>query len=232
MHAVFSVCKFANISSDGCALFSNNNIHIRKSVCTHFYIYVHVCMCLCVCVYICVYVCMYACMYVCMYVCMCVCVYLCMCVCNVLRCKCNNACVHAPAICDAPYRTAAQSSSPTFLPARATPMKFCCASKHGWKRRKRAQWGFRPDKWLQDRHGDRKASKLMDRKKALGLILSCNKVGGVFQVLGPALLRDSWLGMYVCVCLRMYVCMHACMYVCMCVCKSTMYVCMYAYIYI
>ena len=97
------------------------------------------------------------------------------------------------------------------------------------KEKSSVKWGFRPDKWLQDRHGDRKASKLMDRKKALGLILSCNKVGGVFQVLGPALLRDSWLGMYVCVCLRMYVCMHACMYVCAYASQLCMFVCMHIY---
>ena len=98
------------------------------------------------------------------------------------------------------------------------------------KEKSSVKWGFRPDKWLQDRHGDRKASKLMDRKKALGLILSCNKVGGVFQVLGPALLRDSWLGMYVCVCV--YVCTYVCMHVCMYVRMQVNYVCLYVCIYI
>ena len=37
----------------------------------------------------------------------------------------------------------------------------------------RIQWGFRPTKWLADRHGDKKAEKLIKRKQALGLCLGC-----------------------------------------------------------
>lgn len=35
------------------------------------------------------------------------------------------------------------------------------------------KWGFRPAKWLEDRHGSSKAKKLMDRKIQLGLFPSC-----------------------------------------------------------
>ena len=31
------------------------------------------------------------------------------------------------------------------------------------------KWGFRPEKWLQDRHGEKKAKKLIERKMSLGL---------------------------------------------------------------
>lgn len=34
-------------------------------------------------------------------------------------------------------------------------------------------WGFRPEKWLQDRHGERKAKKLIDRKVSQGLWFGC-----------------------------------------------------------
>lgn len=33
------------------------------------------------------------------------------------------------------------------------------------------KWGFRPLKWLEDRHGVSKAAKLVERKKSLGLFL-------------------------------------------------------------
>lgn len=36
------------------------------------------------------------------------------------------------------------------------------------------KWGFRPVKWLEDRHGPAKAKKLIDRKKSLGLFLVGN----------------------------------------------------------
>ena len=37
----------------------------------------------------------------------------------------------------------------------------------------RVQWGFRPEKWLCDRHGDKKAAKLKARKEQLGLSFGC-----------------------------------------------------------
>lgn len=33
------------------------------------------------------------------------------------------------------------------------------------------KWGFRPLKWMQDRHGESKAAKLVKRKQELGLFL-------------------------------------------------------------
>ena len=38
------------------------------------------------------------------------------------------------------------------------------------------QWGFRPEKWLEDRHGTKKAKKLIARKMTLGLFPSCTQV--------------------------------------------------------
>ena len=35
------------------------------------------------------------------------------------------------------------------------------------------QWGFRPEKWLEDRHGGKKAKKLIERKLSLGLPPGC-----------------------------------------------------------
>ena len=101
------------------------------------------------------------------------------------------------------------------------------------KEKSSVKWGFRPEKWLQDRHGDRKASKLMERKKALGLILSCNKVGGSFKSWGRRCFGTLGSGcMCVCVCVSSYVRMYACMYVCMYVRMQVNYVCLYVCIYI
>ena len=36
----------------------------------------------------------------------------------------------------------------------------------------KTRWGFRPEKWLQDRHGDRKAKLLVEKKASLGLLLN------------------------------------------------------------
>ena len=38
------------------------------------------------------------------------------------------------------------------------------------------QWGFRPEKWLEDRHGAKKAKKLIARKMTLGLFPSCTRL--------------------------------------------------------
>ena len=38
------------------------------------------------------------------------------------------------------------------------------------------QWGFRPEKWLEDRHGSKKAKKLIARKMTLGLSPSCTQL--------------------------------------------------------
>jgi len=35
------------------------------------------------------------------------------------------------------------------------------------------KWGFRPEKWLEDRHGAKKAKKLINRKLSLGLLPGC-----------------------------------------------------------
>ena len=41
------------------------------------------------------------------------------------------------------------------------------------KQQSKIKWGFRPEKWMIDRHGERKAQKLIERKKSLGLTLIC-----------------------------------------------------------
>ena len=40
----------------------------------------------------------------------------------------------------------------------------------------KVQWGFRPEKWLQDRHGEKKATKLKARKEQLGFFFGCTHV--------------------------------------------------------
>ena len=37
------------------------------------------------------------------------------------------------------------------------------------------KWGFRPEKWLEDRHGAKKAKMLITRKLAMGLPPGCTK---------------------------------------------------------
>ena len=37
--------------------------------------------------------------------------------------------------------------------------------------RSEVRWGFRPKKWLEDRHGASKAAKIIDRKVKQGLFL-------------------------------------------------------------
>ena len=134
--------------------------------------YVYVCMC------IYVYVCMYICLYVCMHVCMCVGVYM---QCNVLPCVCVCACS-----CNI-WCYIQEGRSKLFADylecqgdTEQTVLRFEARVED--KESTTIKWGFRPEKWLQDRHGDRKAEKLMERKKALGLTLLCNCRGWAYGV--------------------------------------------------
>ena len=44
-------------------------------------------------------------------------------------------------------------------------------ARHTDTKQSKTRWGFRPEKWVQDRHGDRKAKMIIDKKTALGLWL-------------------------------------------------------------
>ena len=44
-------------------------------------------------------------------------------------------------------------------------------ARHSETKQSKTKWGFRPEKWIQDRHGDRKAKLLIDKKTSLGLQL-------------------------------------------------------------
>ena len=44
-------------------------------------------------------------------------------------------------------------------------------ARHEETKQSKTRWGFRPEKWIEDRHGDRKAKLLIAKKESLGLRL-------------------------------------------------------------
>ena len=55
-------------------------------------------------------------------------------------------------------------------------------ARHEETRKSKTSWGFRPEKWIEDRHGERKAKLLIEKKENLGLQLNQTSLDLLFGV--------------------------------------------------